>query len=38
MDDARVHLDGVDLGDVMKIRDRLVIVACGTSFHAGLVG
>lgn len=37
MDDATVHLDGVDLGDVMKIR-RLIITACGTSFHAGLVG
>ena len=37
MDEARVHLDGVDLGDVKKLR-RLVIVACGTSYHAGLVG
>ncbi len=37
MDEATVHLDGVDLGDVKKIR-RLVITACGTSFHAGLVG
>jgi glucosamine--fructose-6-phosphate aminotransferase (isomerizing) len=37
MEDAVVHLDGVDLGDP-KALSRLVIVACGTSYHAGLVG
>src|SRR5206468_11204687 len=41
----RVHGDVVDLGDLGSIdseflRDvrRVVIVACGTSYHAGLVG
>jgi glutamine---fructose-6-phosphate transaminase (isomerizing) len=37
MEDARVHLEGVELGDINKLR-RLVIVACGTSYHAALVG
>ncbi|MCC7383580.1 MAG: glutamine--fructose-6-phosphate transaminase (isomerizing) [Deltaproteobacteria bacterium] len=37
MEDAQVHLEGVELGDVNKLR-RLVMVACGTSYHAGLVG
>lgn len=37
MEDAQVHLDGMNLGDVNKL-DRLVITACGTSYHAGLVG
>ncbi len=37
-------LDGVDLSDVdlddefLKRMERIVIVACGTSYHAGLVG
>src|SRR4051794_35103643 len=41
----RVHGDTVDLGDLGGITDeflkdirRIVIVACGTSYHAGLVG
>jgi glutamine---fructose-6-phosphate transaminase (isomerizing) len=41
----RVHDDLVDLGDLRGITDeflaglrRIVIVACGTSYHAGLVG
>jgi glutamine---fructose-6-phosphate transaminase (isomerizing) len=41
----RVHGDSVDLGDLAGISDdflrglrRIVIVACGTSYHAGLVG
>jgi glucosamine--fructose-6-phosphate aminotransferase (isomerizing) len=41
----RVHGDQVDLGDLGAITDeflrdvrRVVIVACGTSYHAGLVG
>jgi glucosamine--fructose-6-phosphate aminotransferase (isomerizing) len=41
----RVHGDFVDLGDLGTITDeylanvrRIVIVACGTSYHAGLVG
>src|SRR3954462_9800181 len=41
----RVHGDQVDLGDLGGISDeflrdvrRVVIVACGTSYHAGLVG
>src|SRR5437588_4796602 len=41
----RVHTDVVDLGDLGTISDeflrdvrRIVIVACGTSYHAGLVG
>lgn len=37
MEDADVHLDGMTLGDVTKL-DRLVIIACGTSYHSGLVG
>jgi glucosamine--fructose-6-phosphate aminotransferase (isomerizing) len=37
MEDARVHLEGMKLGDVKKL-ERLVLVACGTSYHAGLVG
>ena len=37
MEDATIHLDGVDLGDITNL-DRLVIVACGTSYHSGLVG
>src|SRR5258706_9381310 len=41
----RVHGEVVDLGDLGDIDDdflrnlrRIVIVACGTSYHAGLVG
>jgi glucosamine--fructose-6-phosphate aminotransferase (isomerizing) len=40
----RLHDDGVDLGDIGlsddELRDvrRILIVACGTSYHAGLVG
>ncbi|MFL5896293.1 MAG: glutamine--fructose-6-phosphate transaminase (isomerizing) [Thermoleophilaceae bacterium] len=41
----RVHGDVVDLGDLGGVTDdflrdvrRVVIVACGTSYHAGLVG
>jgi glucosamine--fructose-6-phosphate aminotransferase (isomerizing) len=37
--------DGIDLGDLGRIDDellrglrRIVVVACGTSFHAGLIG
>ena len=37
MEDAQVHLDGVDADRVLALK-RLVIVACGTSWHAGLVG
>ncbi|MCK6548377.1 glutamine--fructose-6-phosphate transaminase (isomerizing) [Myxococcota bacterium] len=37
MEDARVHLDGMKQRD-LKGLDRLVIVACGTSYHSGLVG
>ncbi|MEQ8983035.1 MAG: isomerizing glutamine--fructose-6-phosphate transaminase, partial [Deltaproteobacteria bacterium] len=37
MEEAKVHLDGMTLGDIEKL-DRLIIVACGTSYHAGLVG
>ncbi len=37
MDDAEVHLDGMSMGDVTKLK-RLVIIACGTSYHSGLVG
>ena len=37
MEEARVHLDGMSLGDVNRL-ERLVITACGTSYHAGLVG
>jgi glucosamine--fructose-6-phosphate aminotransferase (isomerizing) len=43
--DRAVRRDGIDLGDMGEIDDatlahakRIVIVACGTSFHAGLVG
>jgi glucosamine--fructose-6-phosphate aminotransferase (isomerizing) len=39
------HVDGIDLGDLGGIDDdllrrisRVVIVACGTAYHAGLVG
>ena len=41
----RLDGDGVDLGDIGDLDDeflqdvrRVVIVACGTSYHAGLVG
>ena len=37
MEEARVHLEGMELGDVNRLT-RLVITACGTSYHAGLVG
>src|SRR5436305_430369 len=43
--DRTARLDGVDLGDLGRIDDdflrqarRIVVVACGTSYHAGLVG
>ncbi|MEX0993252.1 MAG: glutamine--fructose-6-phosphate transaminase (isomerizing) [Solirubrobacterales bacterium] len=42
--DRLAHLDSVDLGedaipdDVLARTRRVVIVACGTSYHAGLVG
>jgi glutamine---fructose-6-phosphate transaminase (isomerizing) len=43
--DRTVRRDGVDLGDLGTIDDafltglnRVVIVACGTSYHAGLIG
>jgi glutamine---fructose-6-phosphate transaminase (isomerizing) len=43
--DRTVRPDGVDLGDMGAIDDavlagvrRVVIVACGTSYHAGLIG
>jgi glucosamine--fructose-6-phosphate aminotransferase (isomerizing) len=37
MEDATVFLEGMKLGDVRKLK-RLVMIACGTSYHAGLVG
>src|SRR5215216_2046627 len=43
--DRTVRRDGVDLGDLGAIDDaflarlrRIIIVACGTSYHAGLIG
>lgn len=43
--DRTTREDGVDLGDLGQIDDdllqgvrRIVVVACGTSYHAGLVG
>jgi glucosamine--fructose-6-phosphate aminotransferase (isomerizing) len=43
--DRTVRLDGVDLPDLGGVSDevlrtarRIVIVACGTSYHAGLIG
>ena len=43
--DRTARADGVDLGDLGAIDDellrdvkRIVIVACGTSYHAGLIG
>ena len=43
--DRTVRIDGVDLGDLGEIDDdllrglsRIVIVACGTSYHSGLHG
>jgi glucosamine--fructose-6-phosphate aminotransferase (isomerizing) len=43
--DRTIRPDGVDLGDLGSIDDaylrdvsRVVIVACGTSYHAGLIG
>ena len=41
---GRLHEDTVDLGDIgisdefLRTMRRIVIVACGTSYHAGLVG
>ena len=37
MEDATVFLDGVDASRVQAMT-RLVITACGTSWHAGLIG
>jgi glucosamine--fructose-6-phosphate aminotransferase (isomerizing) len=37
LDDGDVNLDGVDV-DVLGRAKRIVITACGTSWHAGLVG
>ncbi|MEE2901344.1 MAG: glutamine--fructose-6-phosphate transaminase (isomerizing) [Myxococcota bacterium] len=37
MEDATVHLDGVELGNLENL-DRIIIVACGTSYHSGLCG
>ena len=36
-DDAAILLDGVDNGALLSTR-RVVIIACGTSWHSGLVG
>jgi glucosamine--fructose-6-phosphate aminotransferase (isomerizing) len=43
--DRTVRLDGVDLGDLGTIDDefltnlrRVVIIGCGTAYHAGLIG
>jgi glutamine---fructose-6-phosphate transaminase (isomerizing) len=40
--DRTVRLDGVDLpeldDDMLRAARRIVIVACGTSYHAGLIG
>jgi glucosamine--fructose-6-phosphate aminotransferase (isomerizing) len=43
--DRTVRPDGVDLGDLGSIDDeylrdvrRIIVVACGTSYHAGLIG
>jgi glucosamine--fructose-6-phosphate aminotransferase (isomerizing) len=36
-DDANILLDGVD-NDILKQVKRIVVIACGTSWHAGLVG
>ncbi len=43
--DRTVRPDGVDLGDLGSIDDdflanirRVIVVACGTSYHAGLIG
>jgi glucosamine--fructose-6-phosphate aminotransferase (isomerizing) len=43
--DRTVREDGIDLGDLGAIDDaflrdcnRIVVVACGTSYHAGLIG
>jgi glucosamine--fructose-6-phosphate aminotransferase (isomerizing) len=43
--DRTIRADGVDLGELGSIDDdllrglrRIVIVACGTSYHAGLIG
>jgi glutamine---fructose-6-phosphate transaminase (isomerizing) len=37
--DESVDLSGVDLSDeYLRSIDRIVIVACGTSYHAGLIG
>ena len=32
-----VDLDGFDVGEIAKLR-RVLLIACGTSYHAGLVG
>ena len=37
MEDATIHLDGVDANKVLNVQ-RLIITACGTSWHAGLIG
>lgn len=37
VDEGRVALDDVDT-DILKEISRIVVIACGTSWHAGLVG
>jgi glutamine---fructose-6-phosphate transaminase (isomerizing) len=37
--DGQLHLDGIGLSDAELARvDRVLVVACGTALHAGLVG
>ncbi len=39
IDSGRVFLDDIGVGpDVLREIDRVVLIACGTSYHAGLVG
>ncbi|MEA1895623.1 MAG: glutamine--fructose-6-phosphate transaminase (isomerizing), partial [Euryarchaeota archaeon] len=35
---GRISADGIDLGAVLPNVRRIVIIACGTSYHAGLFG
>ncbi|TLU86023.1 MAG: glutamine--fructose-6-phosphate transaminase (isomerizing) [Chlorobium sp.] len=39
LDENRVHLGGIqDYSDKLRNADRILILACGTSWHAGLIG
>ncbi len=38
MTDGRIDLSGLEMDDMFKKLEKIYIVACGTAYHAGLVG